>query len=156
ADGVADGAGAVGPGVVVERLTDLEEDVLRRAADLLDQLGRVAVVVALEDAEDAVGGLEGAVLGRRRADERAGLAAERVRLALLGRAALLGVLVLAAPAGAGRLAGVAPLLLVVGALAGVEPGEEAGEAPLLGVLEVLADQRRGVGVVEQVVGVELL
>ena len=42
ADRVAEGAGPLAAGVLAERLGDLEEGLLRHAADLLDHLRRVA------------------------------------------------------------------------------------------------------------------
>ena len=65
ADGIAEGGGALASGVRRDRLGDAQEDVLWRAADLLDQLRRVAREVALEDLEDAARVLERLVAWRR-------------------------------------------------------------------------------------------
>src|SRR6185312_15625226 len=51
-DGVAEGAGAIAPRVVAQRLGDAQKQVAWAAGDALDQLRRVARVVALEDLED--------------------------------------------------------------------------------------------------------
>src|SRR2546421_2410264 len=59
ADRVTDGAGSLTPGVLRQDLGDLEEELLRRSANLLDHLRRVARVVPLEDLEDRPGMLQG-------------------------------------------------------------------------------------------------
>src|SRR5690348_8020263 len=64
ADGVAEGGGALAPGVRRDRLGDAQEDVLRRPADLFDELWRIAREVALEDLEDAARMLERLVAWR--------------------------------------------------------------------------------------------
>src|SRR5204863_236038 len=64
AHGVHEGARLVAAGVRDERIGDLDEQLLRGAADLLHQLGRVARVVALEDLEHGARVVEGLVLKR--------------------------------------------------------------------------------------------
>src|SRR6185437_3023208 len=65
ADGVAEGRRAVAARVGADGLGHLQEDLFRRAADLLDKLWRVARVVALENLEDAVRVLQRLVARRR-------------------------------------------------------------------------------------------
>ena len=65
ADGVDERARALAAGVVAQRFRDLEEVLLRTAAQLGDELGRVARVVALHDLEDAARVLQREVLFRR-------------------------------------------------------------------------------------------
>src|SRR5204863_6609104 len=65
ADGVGEGARALAPGVLAERLGDGEELLDAAATCVRDELGRVAGVVALEDLEDAAGMRQRRILGRR-------------------------------------------------------------------------------------------
>src|SRR5262249_13789887 len=132
ADGIADGAGAVRPGIVIERPRHLLEDVAGSAADRLDQLGSVAAIVPLQDLEHAARLLERRILQRRWAHQCADLSTERVRLVFAGLAVLFG------PRTIARLRGVAPTLLVVFPPFGVIAGEKA--VLVLGVLEVLVNQ----------------
>ena len=64
ADRVAERRRALAAGVLAQRLRDLEELLLRAAADLGDALGGVAAVVALQQLEDAARVLERRVLLR--------------------------------------------------------------------------------------------
>src|SRR5204862_7171686 len=88
-DGVAEGARALPPGVVAQRLAHLEELLARDPAGLLDELGGVAREVLAQELVDAARVLEGLVVVRRlavlqRAPVRAvrGLAGGRPLLAL--------------------------------------------------------------------------
>src|SRR5262249_37445511 len=139
ADGVANRPGAIGAGVVVERLGDFLEHVARRAAHLFDQLPRVALVVAHQGLRDTTRAFHLRLLPRRGVDQFADLAAERVWLALARVAALLGLRLL-------RLAGVTPLLLVVFPGFRIVAREQSGMFRGLDILEVLVDERWRVGV----------
>ncbi len=129
--------GALGARVVAQGLGDREELLLRDAADLLDELGRVAAEVVAEQLEGAARVLHvhvdvrRAAAGQRHAVRAVGLLARDVgRLLALARDEL-----------AARVL-VAPALGPVDAGLGVEAREEAVE--VLGVLEVLADDRGAV------------
>jgi hypothetical protein len=64
-DGVAERARPLAPRVLHEQLRDLGEQRLRDAAGLLDERGRVAPEVLLEDLVDAAGVLQGLVAAGR-------------------------------------------------------------------------------------------
>src|SRR5207302_7433767 len=141
ADGVDERPGALRPGALAERLGDAEEEVAGDPAGLLHELGRVAPVVPAQQLEDTARMLEAPVLGRLRTLEldasRAGPLSGGVAvvLTLTGRRGHLHPLVRPGP---GR----------VRALLRVEAAEDAVE--VLGVAEVLADDGRGVGVIDDV------
>src|SRR2546426_12175172 len=61
ADCVADGAGSLTARILRQHVGDLEEELLWRSADLLDNLGRVAGVVSFENLKDGSGILQGFV-----------------------------------------------------------------------------------------------
>src|SRR5215208_2547611 len=135
----------LGRRVLADGLGDFQERLLRRAADLLDHLGRVPGVVALENLKDAT-----LVLERR---------VGRARLALVRRRLPSGALAdeapLTPPDGGvvyGR-AFVAPTRRVVLPTFLVPAGEQAR---CLRVLELLGEEGRGVGVVDDVVPEEPL
>src|SRR5205085_10327876 len=103
ADRVTDGARALAPGVACERLRDREEVLDGAAARVGHELGRVPLVMLLQELEDAAWMLEVGDLGRRlavpEADARAavpGLVAARAEalFALTCRAVRLHPLVL--------------------------------------------------------------
>src|SRR5437660_2431947 len=76
ADRITDGAGALRPGVIHERLRHLEERLARRATYLFDQFRRIALVVLLQDLEDTTRMLQGWVLFGARPDQLADLGTE--------------------------------------------------------------------------------
>src|SRR6185437_5780740 len=132
ADRVAEGRRALAAGVVAEGLGHHPELLAGDAAHLLDELGRVAGVVAAQELEHAARVLERRVLfGRLAVLERTTVASVAGRLALVrAHLALAGGAVHGHP-------GVLPGAVVVGALAVLPAREEAVE--LLGVLEALVD-----------------
>src|SRR2546423_12238218 len=77
---VGEGGRAVPPRVFEQGLCDLEELLLRGAADLFDQLRRVAAEVLLQELEDAAGMLQCGVGLRRALAQRAEQIVERAPL----------------------------------------------------------------------------
>src|SRR5581483_7748032 len=152
-DGVRERGRAVAPGVGGDRLAHAEEQLRWDAAHLLDHLGRVARVVALQDLEHAPGVRHRLVaLGMALDGGPAGPVRVPLRGLLHALAALRALFVLLVALARGRLH-LHPLVLprgrVVGAVLGVEPAEHAVE--VLGVAEVLVDDRRSVGERDDVV-----
>src|SRR2546423_9314815 len=130
ADGVAERARPIAPRVRDQRLAYLDEVVDGAAARLGDELRRVALVMPLEDLQDAARVLHRGILGGRLAVvEPAAVPAVARRLALRRLEALLAL--------AGRAvdlhALVHPAFDAVLALLGIPAGEEAVE--VLGVVE---------------------
>ena len=114
-----------GPECRHQRLGHLQERLARRAADLLDHLGRVAGVSAAGGSGRRSAGPAASGRCRRRPGQLARPGAERLRVVLDGLRLVLGLVA--------RLGVVPPALRVVGAALGVEAGEEAVE--VLGVLD---------------------
>src|SRR5207302_9088909 len=112
-----------------------------RAADFLDQLRRVALVMPAQDLEDAILVLQCGILLGPRSHKLAHLVAERLRRLIFVGIGLLGR----------RLAGftlVAPFLVVVFLPVGVNAGKDAGQFVVVCVFEFLGDQRRSVRVMD--------
>src|ERR1043165_7074816 len=139
ADGVADRGGLVAARGAGEDIGDFEEALARDAARTLDELRRVAREMALEHLIDAARMLQRAVLHRLVEGLRFAAAVLLLSAALRLHARRRLVLL--------RGAGVEPRLRVV--LLPVPSAEQPAE--LLGVLEVIAEDRRRVRVVDDVV-----
>src|SRR5207245_859442 len=144
-DGVAERTGLLASRILRDRLAVVDELLGRATARLRDELRRVALVVLLQDLEDAARVLQRVVLLRRLAVLEGGAVTAVACLLALRREALLTL--------TGRTvddhAGIAPRGRVVLVLLGIPAAEEPVE--ILGVAVPLVDDHRRVRVALDVV-----